>query len=111
MNLTTKILWALAQHDGNLAQAEFIKQRGLRHTTTIVRHIMLRFEEWYDEALLLEPEIENEGLAGDFVDEFLRVLQETKILIPQFRRIRKAMNEFEDGKCKTLTDIFEDIDE
>lgn len=111
MNLTTKILWALVQNDGNLAQAEFIKRRGLRHTETVVRHLITRFEDWYSEAGPLEAEIAKEGLTGDFVDEFFLVLQKTKILVPQFRQIRKAMDEFDAGKCKLVNDIFENVDE
>ncbi len=110
MNLTTKILWALAQHDGIIAQTKAIDSRGLKHTITVVRHLLICHEEWYDEAALLKAEITKEGLTGDFVDEFLEVLSVTELLLPMLRQTRKAINEFEAGKCRTLDDIFEDVD-
>ncbi len=111
MNLTTKILWALAQHDGIIAHTEAIDNRGLKRTTTIVRYLIIHHEEWYDEARLLKAEITKENLTGDFVTEFLEVLSVTKLLIPMLRRTRKAINEFESGKGKTIDDIFDGVDE
>ncbi len=111
MNLTAKILFALAQHDGLTAQSAAITNRGLRHTSTTVRHLIVCFEDWYAEASPLEAEIRNEGLTGDFVDEFTKLLKAMEANLPGFERICKAMDEFAAGKGKPIEDIFEGVDE